>query len=75
MIKINESGEIIVYIMEPEEELNTLRFIALHKPAMIVVTPNELWNSDFSMDEIASELGLRDGYGVHFHGLRMGDFV
>ena len=68
----NQKGETMAFIMEPEEELAAVRFIALHKPSRIVVVPDELFNSDFSPAEIAEELGLRGGYDINFRDIRGG---
>lgn len=76
MIKTNESGEPVVYIMEPEEELYTLRFIEMHKPHVgLMITQTILWDPNLTMTEKVEVLGLRGGYGVHFHGLSRGDFA
>jgi hypothetical protein len=61
MIKYDEQGRILIYIMEPEEELESLRFIEECKPQLIITRP--LWDQDLSDSEIAQQNGLRGGYG------------
>lgn len=65
------TGKTALYIMEPEEELETLRFIAVQK--------NDLndWkqlkpNHSLTTQEQAQELNLRGGYGYHIQGMTGG---
>jgi hypothetical protein len=77
MTRTNKNGEIVEYVMEPEEELHTLRFLVLHRPLAsnnVLLAKNVLWDPRLTLTEQAKELGLRGGYGVHFHGLHGGDF-
>lgn len=61
MTRSDNQGRILAYIMEPEEELESLRFIEEHKPQLIIARP--LWDQDLSDSEIAQQNDLRGGYG------------
>jgi hypothetical protein len=63
MIKYDSQGRVLAYIMEPEEELEALRFIEEHKPQAIIT--RLLWNQDLSDSEIAQQNGLQGGYGFN----------
>lgn len=67
MTKYDSEGRIMAFVMEPEEELETLRFIEEHKPQLIITRP--LWDTDLSDTEIAQRNGLTGGYnfgGIFF---------
>lgn len=55
-----ESGEITLYIMEPEEEVWILRFIEHHQPDT-KLPRTDLWRRP-SLTEVAKDLGLQGGY-------------
>lgn len=63
MIRYDDYGKVLGYVMEPEEELETLRFIEEHKPGIVVTRP--LWDQDLSDTEIAKKNGLEGGYGFN----------
>ena len=74
MIKIDK-GQVVEYIMEPEEELLTLRFLARHRPSRPLLGAN-YWKDcvPYIPDKTAEELGLTGGYTYHFHELTGGSF-
>jgi hypothetical protein len=76
MIKANDEYQIVLFVMEPEEELQTLRFLALHK-GVIGVKEYDFWtnNSTMSLTEQATRLGLTGGYFQNFLNLSGGSYV
>lgn len=69
----NNQGQAILFVMEPEEELASLRFIESYKPPKLVIT-RALWYPDLTESETAKELGLTGGYGLSFFNLTGGSF-
>ena len=57
------NGEVLLYIMEPEEELKSLKFIAQHRPGAISDKGFTNWECAMpESPEYAKQLGLKGGY-------------
>lgn len=58
MIKTNSSGEIVLFIQEPEDQVAAIRFIHAHRPGAK--------RRDYVMTKAqqARHLGLKGGYGT-----------
>jgi hypothetical protein len=62
MIKTNESGQTTVYIMEPEEELFSLRILKRRRTCASRPSPSYWLDNIIPIKDQAQRIGLRGGY-------------
>lgn len=67
MTKLDDEGRIISFVMEPEEELVTLKFVHDHKPSRTLIVQPLQYPGETNSD-CANRLGLTGGYYVGFFG-------